>query len=185
MTSVRLVDDPDESGRTTLTLIASLASRLATLHVVSGAAAVGSLVSGFAALGRHVARTAEGALLREAVAAGQVGRNGEAIWSALGIGAWATDLPAAPVLDHLRNDLAVVLASDLEATLKLLPIPSEPTQARSDEPDMPALFADCVVGLWAYSREMVRAVEALAAVAAPHAASKVPPEPAPQGSLLR
>ena len=37
----RLIDDAEETGRSTATLLASLAARLGTLHVVSGAMAVG------------------------------------------------------------------------------------------------------------------------------------------------
>jgi hypothetical protein len=188
MTELRLVDVPDEAGRTTITLLASLASRLALLHVVSGSAAVGSLVSGFAALGREAARTIEGARLREAVASGDVGRNGRALWTTLGIATWATDLPPAPVLDHLRNDLALVLAQDLGAALERLPIPAEPAHNPPDgsEP-APATFEDCVVGLWAYSREMVRAVEWLAEAggAGGPARETAPRPPRPEGSLLR
>ncbi|MBI2368667.1 MAG: hypothetical protein HYV08_00165 [Deltaproteobacteria bacterium] len=170
---VRLVDGED--GRTTAALVASLAARLASLHFISGATAVGSLVAGFAGLGREVSRTAEGARLRWAIEAGRGGANGEALWTALRIGEWASGLPASPILDELRNDLALLLADDLEETLNLLPIPGEPAGARAaPEETVPATFVDCVLGLWAFSMELIRAVEALAA-----------PTLLPQGAVMR
>lgn len=184
---VRLLDPPDESGRTTATLVASLSARLATLYAVSGAAAVGSIVAGYAALGRDVSRTAEGARLRGALARGRVARNGEALWATLRIGQWASLAPAAPVLDQLRNDLALLLAPNLEETLSLLPIPGEPAGAAAAGDDPPSEFLDCLVGMWAFSREVVQAVEALAAPTRDPATVAAAPErpPPPRGPVLR
>jgi hypothetical protein len=163
---VRLVDAPGESGRTTATLLASLAARLGALYLVSGADAVGSLAAGFAELGRRVGETAEGSRLRQAIESGLAGTNGDAIWSALGIETWVSSLPPSPVLDQLRNDLALVLAEDLAETLELMPIPGEPAGDRA-APPAPAAFADLLLGLWAFSRELVDAVEVLAAPTLP------------------
>lgn len=159
---VRLVDAPGEPGRTTATLLASLAARLGTLFVVSGADAVGSLAAGFGVLGRRVGETAEGARLRRAIERGRAGANGDELWEALKIGTWLSSLPPSPVLDQLRNDVALVLADDLPETIELLPIPPQPAGERA-EPPAEVAFADLVLGLWAFSRELVTAVEALAA----------------------
>lgn len=184
---VRLVDAPEEAGRTTATLVASLAARLGTLFVVSGADAVGSLVAGFCALGREVSQTAEGARLRAALERGRVGANGAAVWQTLKIGNWVSTVPPSPVLDQLRNDVAVLLADDLIETLELLPIPGEPAGLGA-----PGLgeweFPDLVVGLWAFSRELVDAVDALAEPTLP-ASGEVrigaAAEEPPAGELLR
>jgi len=184
---VRLADAPDE-GRTTATLVASLAARLATLHVISGSTAIASLVQGFAALGREVSRSAEGARLRQALERGRAGMNGDALWTALRLGDWTAGVPPSPVLDQLRNDLALLLAGDLEDTLALLPIPGQPAGAGGAADDGAATFLDCTLGLWAFSRELVHAVEALAAPTLPDAGEVVAsPEPAAEatGPLLR
>jgi len=159
-----LVDVPGEAGRTTVSLVASLAARLASLRLMSGADAVGSLTAGFAALGREVARSTEGARLHEAITAGRIGGNGEAVWAALGIDRMA-EAPPSPVLDHLRNDLALLLADDLEETLALLPLPAE--RAETDDAPAPATFADYLLGMWAFGVEVSRAVEAIAAPTLP------------------
>lgn len=184
---ITLIDAADEAGRTTATLVASLAARLATLYAVSGAAAVGSMVSGFAAIGRDASRTAAGAQLRHALERGRIAGNGEALWTALRIRQWASLAPAAPLLDQLRNDMALLLAPNLEETLALLPIPGEPA-AGVDAGEEPASeFLDCIVGMWAFSREMVSAVEALAAPTRGKndAVQTEPRNPATGGSLLR
>lgn len=187
MSRVRLVDAASGPGRTTATLVASLAARLGTLHFVSGGAAVGSLVAGFAALGRELRRTAPGARLHRAIESARAGTNGEALWSALKISDWASGLPPSPILDHLRNDLALLLADDLEDTLGLLPIPGEAAgeQAPADD-GQPASFADCMLGLWAFAREITCAVDALVA-ASPVAGDVVAPSPDFEraGPLLR
>jgi hypothetical protein len=182
-----LVDAPGQAGRTTATLLASLASRLGSLYLVSGADAVGSLAAGFAALGRAVSETAEGARLRRALERSRVGANGDAVWTALRIREWVSSLPPAPVLDQLRNDVALVLADDLLDTLGLMPIPGEPAGASAAEPAA-AEFVELVLGLWAFSRELVAAVEELAAPTLPPAGSFAAGAAAPgdpEGELLR
>ena len=188
MGRVRLVDAPEEAGRSTATLLASLTARLATLHLISGADAIGSLAAGLASLGREVAGTAEGAQLRRALERGRAGTNGPAMWSTLRIDDWASSLPPSPVLDELRNDLALLLADDLDQTLELLPIPPEPASARSAMEPAPATFVDFTLGLWAFSLEVVRAVESMTAPTMGSVPPVVDPErPPPEagGELLR
>lgn len=188
---VRLIDRADRPGRTTATLLASLAARLAALHFVSGADAIGALTAGFAALGREVSRTASGARLRRAIEAGRSGANGDALWTKLRIGDWASSMPPSPVLDQLRNDLALLLADDLEATLELMPIPNQMAGAQGAQQIEPVTFVDCLLGLWALSTELARAVETLAAptLAASVASGEVTPaahpNPEPESALLR
>lgn len=168
-TDIRLLDAPDES-RTTATLLASLTARLAALQVTTGSVAVGSLVAGFCALGRSAARTTDGARLRRALERARVGSNGAAIWKALHLDTWAHSVPPSPVLDQLRNDTGLLLADDLEETLALLPIPAQPAGIRgSEDPwdEERASFLDCMVGMWAYSREVTAIVEGLAAATLP------------------
>jgi hypothetical protein len=156
--------------------------------MVSGADAIGSLTAGFAALGREVSRSAEGARVRKALEGGRAATNGNALWSALRISEWASGLPASPVLQHLRNDLALLLADDLEDTLELLPIPSQPVGAQPLENSESATFLDCVVGLWAFSTELIRSVEALTAptlMPAGFVAAAEGPSPEAESSLLR
>jgi hypothetical protein len=160
---IMLADAPEEAGRTTATLVASLAARLATLYAVSGAAAVGSMVSGFAAIGREFGATAEGATLRQSLERGRIAANGEALWSALRIRQWASLVPAAPLLDQLRNDMALLLAPNLDETLALLPIPGEPAAGVAGEDEPATEFLDCILGMYAFSREMTAAIDALAA----------------------
>lgn len=185
-TRVRLVDDAHEAGRSTTTLLASLAGRLGALWAVPGSAAVGSLTAGYVALGREVSRTAEGARMRRAIVAGRVGANGEAIWDALRIGDWVAGSPPAPVLDQFRNDVALLLADDVSQTIELLPIPPEMAGARgaTDVPE-PA-FVDFVLGFWTFCREVTRAVEALVAPTLEPEGSWVEgPAPEPESPLLR
>ena len=181
--TARLVDVPGQVGRTTASLLAALAARLAMLYVVSGADAIGSLTAGFAALGRRVAATTEGARLLEAIEAGRPGMNGERLWSTLRIGEWASSMPPSPVLDQLHNDLALLLANDLEDALELPPLPPEPNgpgaeaQASADG----ASFAHCALGMWAFGRELAEAVEAIAAPTL-SPANRVLPAPAAPAS---
>ncbi len=183
---LRLVDEPDSSGRTTATLLASLAGRLAALHSVSGADAIGALTAGYAALGRKVAETAEGHRMFEAICSGRAGSNGDRLWDALLIGRWASSLPPSPVLDQLRNDLALLLADDLDAALELPPMPPEISGDGGPDPE-PATPAHYLVGMWAFAREVVTVIEALAAATCPPSGRIVqgaPGEPPVRGPLL-
>lgn len=185
---VQLIDDATGPARTTANLVASLAARYSVLHVISGADAIGSLTAGFAALGREVSRTATGAQLRRAIEASRAGANGDALWKALRIGGWASTLPPSPVLNQLRNDVALLLADDLEATIDLLQTPGHIARADESHNPEPALFVDCLIGLWAFSQELVRCVEALAAPKLAHSGGVVlaeNPNHEPDGSLLR
>jgi hypothetical protein len=185
-TRVRLADAPEE-GRSTATLVASLAARISMLTMISGASAIGSLMAGFAALGRDVSRTAEGGRLKRALQAGRAGQNVAALWKALRIESWATGAAPAPVLDHLRNDMALLLASDLDDTLALLPIPGSATSAARDD-EQEATGVDCLLGMWFYSREMLRGIEALAEPTIEPAGRVVAadgPRREPPGPLLR
>ena len=127
---VRLVDAPQEAGRSTATLLASLAARLATLHLISGADAVGSLAAGLSRLGREVAATAAGAQLRQALETGRAGPNGEAIWRR------AADrrLGVAPCRRRRSSTSSATTSrcsspTTSQPTLELLPIPPEPPGA--------------------------------------------------------
>lgn len=184
----RLENPPEGTPRTTAALVASLRDRLATLRAVSGADAVGSLIAGYAAVGRDAARTAGGARLAQALRAGRPATNGEAVWTSLGVDELAAVRPT-PVLDHLRNDLALLLADDLDAALAAAgSLQLQPSAATADDAEpAPADSVDYLVGLWSFSRELVAAVEALAAAtarAAPVVESDTRPEP-PDGPLLR
>jgi hypothetical protein len=184
---VRLIDCADDPGRTTATLVASLAARLGVLHLMSGADAVGAMTAGFAALGREVGRTAEGARLREAIEAGRPGANGNMLWKALLLEEWISSMPPSPVLDQLRNDLALLLADDLEETLRLMPIPGQSVGAKGVQQPEASTFADCLLGLWAFSKELLRSVEALAAPTASTSGVRPAANPPPEteGPLLR
>ena len=184
---VRLAD-AEEEARTTATLVASLAARIGMLAMISGASAVGSLMAGFAAVGRRISATAEGARLRRALEAGRAGANVSALWKALRIDDWASGVAPSPVMDHLRNDLALLLAGDLEETLALLPIPGHPAGGAAQVEDAASSGLDCLVGMWYYSREMVLAIEAVAAPTMEprgHVVAGDGPGREPPGSLLR
>jgi hypothetical protein len=159
-TQVRLVDAEEGQGRTTATLVASLTARLAALHMITGADAIGSILAGFSALGRDIAKTSEGERILRAIEAGRAGANGDLLWSMLMVDQWVSSYPPTPMLDHLRNDMALVLADDLLAILELLPIPPETASATAEAGS--ATFAECILGMWAFSRELVRGVEMLA-----------------------
>ncbi len=184
---MRLVDAAEQTGRTTATLLASLTARLGSLYLVSGADAIGSMASGLAALGRQVAGTVEGARLGKAIEAGRAAANGDRLWSELRIEDWLSTLPPSPILDQLRNDFALLLAPDVEQTLELLPIPSEVAGSGAGHAE-PVRFVDYVIGLWAFSVEVVRAVELLAApTLTPPGSIQAGrlPDAGPEGSLLR
>jgi hypothetical protein len=184
---IELCDRPDES-RTTATLLASLAGRLGALQVTTGAVAVGSLVAGFCVLGRQVSRTAEGARVRRALETARAGANGATVWKALRLDTWLSSVPPSPVLDQLRNDVALIMAGDLEETVPLLPIPAHAAGDTAVDDGETASFLDCAVGLWAYSRELVAVIEAVVGPTLPAPNTfVVPDEPPPQapGAFLR
>jgi hypothetical protein len=165
-----------------------LGARLASLYFVSGADAVASLTSGFAALGREVSQTSEGAKLRQVICGTRVALNGEATWSALHIGEGASSASPSPILDYLRNDVALLLADDLEGVLSMMPIPPEARASVFTESPQRVSFLDFLVGYWAFSKEVVAAVEALARSAQPFGAEARPgaeQSAGLDGSLLR
>jgi hypothetical protein len=82
-----------------------------------------------------------------------------------------------PVLDEVRNDLALLMAKDLGLSLDLMPIPGELTGMRADRQPQPVTFPDLMVGLWAYAREIELAVEALSEPGPARVASVAPSKP--------
>jgi hypothetical protein len=186
--SAALFDLEDTAGRTTATLVASLAARLSALHAISGADAIASLTSGFAALGREVSRTSEGARLREAISTSLVAANGDATWRVLHIGEGASSAIPSPVLDQLRNDVALLLAEDLKQVLGLMPIPAEAPTGALPPPQQNATFLDFIVGYWAFSKEVVASIDALAKLGRSSSdvvISGEKAEPPLKGALLR
>jgi hypothetical protein len=158
------------------------------LHFISGADAVASLTSGFAALGREVSKTSEGARLREALSGSKVVANGEAAWRVLRIGENASTAVPTPVLDQLRNDLALLLAEDLEDVLGLVPIPAEAPTDAIPPPQQTATFLDFVIGYWAFSKEAIASIDALAKLGRPSpnvVSSGRESAPPLKGSILR
>ena len=164
---VSLIDVEDSAGRTTASLLAALVSRLGVLHFISGADAIASLTSGFAALGREVSKTSEGAALRQALSASQVAPNGQSVWTTLRIGDGASTAIPSPVLEQLRNDVALLLAEDLETVISMMPIPPEAPSGALPEPQQTATFMDFVLGYYAFSKELVAAVDAMAQLGQP------------------
>jgi hypothetical protein len=163
---VQLADIPGES-RTTTSLLASLAARLGTLHFLSGSTAVGSLISGVAVLGIQVSKTIEGARMRRALEASRLSANGERLWKDLRIEEWMTTVPATPVLDQMRNDFALLLATDVDESLELMPVPAPMAGSGGVYEPLNVTFLDYVVGLWAFSRELAVLLDAIAAPTAP------------------
>lgn len=159
---IRLADTAKGPGRSTATLLASLQSRLMVLHQCSGADAIASLTAGFAELGRQVSGTAEGGRLRKALEASRAAANGRSIWTKMRLVQWTGGIYPTPLLDQLRNDLALLLAEDVEETLDALPIPGEMVgvEGMGEAPDVE--FLDVLLGLWAFSRELTRSIEAVA-----------------------
>jgi hypothetical protein len=157
-----LADLPTGPGRSTATLLDSLAARLATAHRMSGAELVGSLTAGYAALGRQVARTADGARMRAGIEASAVAAKGELLWRALGIDQLAADVGPTPVLRQFRNDLALALADDLDDVLESMASRRPAAGEGQSEPDdAPPGYIDHLLGLYAYAVEVVATVEAL------------------------
>jgi hypothetical protein len=186
---LELRDSDDQAGvRTTARLIASLAARLSGLFFVSGAEAVGAQVAGFAVAGREVAATAEGARLRERLDRSRPGVNSEMIWEGLRLTEWLSQLSPNPILDDLADDLALLLAPDLADALRAmnsLPDPEPRTPAAQPEP---VEVLDCLLGVWAIGRQIVAAIELLAATGVDNA-SRLQTNNATvvvdEGSLLR
>jgi hypothetical protein len=157
-----LIDVEDSAGRTTASLLAALVSRLGVLHFISGADVVQSLISGFSALGREVSKSSEGAALHQALCATQVASNGQLVWTALRIENGASTAVPSPVLEQLRNDVALLLAEDLESVISMMPIPPEAPSGALPEPQETVTFMDFLLGYYTFSKELVAAVEAMA-----------------------
>ncbi|HEY8340330.1 MAG TPA: hypothetical protein VIK95_10700 [Egibacteraceae bacterium] len=189
-TAAARLADPDEQPRTTAALVASLAARLAALRLVSGADAFGSMLAGYAAVGRRVAATADGARLRAALERSSAAENGRALWEALGIDDLAARSPS-PVLDHLRNDLALLVADNLDAALDPPPAPAHGAHGDGtpgEDQEEPVTVVDYLVGMWACARETVAGIEAAAAATLPPPGAVTPGPAAPpptDGPLLR
>ena len=183
---VLLDDAADGPARTTGTLLASLVVRVRTLALLSGSQAVGSLVAGTAALGREVSASAEGARIRSALERTRAGVNAEVLWSALRLGDLASILPPTPVLEDLRNDVALLVAPDLEQAVVALEEGSLGAGIGLVREPQPVFVLDFLVGLWALSRFFGDALELLAEPV-PEAVGAEPAEPIrpDDGPLLR
>ena len=136
-----------------------------------------------------MSQTEQGARLRSAIEKGLPGNNGDLLWSTLRMaGGWISSSSPAPAVDQLRNDFALLLANDLEETLEMMPIPSQTESGANKEP-VPVAFVDFVVGMWAFSAEVVRSVENLARPTLETEAAVIPAAGAaaspPEGPLLR
>ena len=165
---VILVDDaPDGPARTTRTLLASLVVRTRTLALLSGSQAVGSLVGGVAALGKEASAQGEGARIREALQRTRPGVNAEMLWSTLRIGDLASLVPPTPVFEDLRNDLALLLAPDLDHALGELDALELSAGLGLVREPQPVEVLDVLVGIWMLGRFVGDAVELLAASAPP------------------
>jgi hypothetical protein len=183
-----LVDLPIGPGRSTATLLDSLAARLATAHRMSGAELVGSLTAGYAALGRQVARTADGARMRAGIEASAVAANGALLWQVLGIDQLASDVGSTPVLRQFRNDLALALADDLEDVLEGATSRRSAAGDVQTEDDSPPAYVDHLLGLYAYAVEVVATVDALVEETRPDAGTVRPgdgPAVLADGPMLR
>lgn len=188
-----LLDAPDSGGRTTASLLASLIARVTALHFVTGATSLGWSLSGLVVLGRQVSQTAAGARLRKALAMGKAAKNLTRLWTELHLGEWASLSRPAPVLDQMRNDVALLLSDDLEEAIARMPMPSHPEadgdDAKDDQANPADQALDFVVGLWSYCRETVEGIEAVALkepkAATPRVTTAAPSTPPPVGRILR
>jgi hypothetical protein len=160
--AVVLEDARDGPARTTDTLLASLVVRLRTLALLSGSEAVGSIVSGVAELGRRAALSDEGARIRAALEHSRPGVNGDLLWSTLRMSDLPSAIPPTPVLEALRNDVALLLAPDLERALGEMDETSLTAGIGLVSEPQPVTFLDFTLGLWALCRFAADAVEALA-----------------------
>ena len=182
---IGLGDHSTGPPRTTMSLLASLVARVGTLPLLNGAQAIGSLVSGVAAVGREVAQTAEGTRLRAALASSRLVGNGDALWSELHLDAGTSALPPRAVFDDLRNDLALLLAPDLVDSLgRLSSAHLGDALGLVHEPE-DATFLDFLIGLWVLADEVVDVIEAVAGAAPPAAADEASGGGAPSGEVLR
>lgn len=155
-----LTDEPEYGPRDTDALLRSLATRIGILRAMSGSEVVGSMIGGLALLGREVAQTASGARMRAAIVDG-VAESGNAIWRTLHIQDIAR-VPATPILDQLRNDVALLAADDLESALKGLQEPARSPQGNAAaRDDTPVEFADYLLGMWAYGWQLQHSIERL------------------------
>lgn len=186
-----LLDRSGEQGRTTVSLLGSLAARLSSLLATSGSDVVGSMTAGYVALGRAAAGTVEGARLRDAIVRSRAGENGAAIWRHLQMDKWVASLPPADVLAQFNNDVALLAADDLDAALELPIAPAEP-YGRDDAPrPRPAEFADYLVGMWLFGRSVADAIEMLVDAELQQGSVVTPPDAAMlrpderRGPLLR
>ncbi|MFX0115333.1 MAG: hypothetical protein ACFFB3_12360 [Candidatus Hodarchaeota archaeon] len=185
---VTLTDPPNQKERNTQNLIASLRVRLTSLHYVSGAKATGSIIAGFAALGREYSRTTVGSRMREALNASRAGTNARIIWKNLRIEEWASQHPPCPILDQLRNDVALLLADDLEECLSKPISPIQPLEYVKAPDEVSVNPIDYILGLWVYSKEFCWAIQKLIPsqlLSKPYqtiASQKIPPL---EGSLTR
>ena len=111
------------------------------------------------------------------------------LWRVLHIGEGASSAIPSPVLDQLRNDVALLLAEDLKQVLGLTPIPAEsPPTGALPPPQQNATFLDFIVGYWAFSKEVVASIDALAKLGRSSSdvvISGEKAEPPLKGALLR
>ena len=177
------LDDAGD-GRTAAALLGSLIARLQTLQLVSGAQTLGSLVAGLARLGQEAARTAEGARVREALQSTRIAANGTVLWSTLGMDdAWSR-FPPSPVLEDMRNDLALLLAVDLEPVIAEVDMIDPAIHVGPLREPARIECLDLIVGMWAYASEIVAVVDALTATAAVPEV-RAPPPGDRDGPVLR
>ena len=162
-----LEDAPDGAPRTTETLLASLVVRVRTLGLLTGAQAVGSLVAGVAAVGREVAQGAEGRRMRRVLEQTRSGVNAETLWSTLELGHLASLMPPTPVLEDLRNDIALLAADDLVQALGVLDETSLESGIGLVREPLPFDVLDFLVGLWAHGGFVTDAIELLSAAEVP------------------
>ena len=78
----------------------------------------------------------------------------------------AAGLPATPILEHVRNDLALLLAEDLAEALAQPPAPRALGSRDAAGPPGNANFLDTMLGLWVHAREITRSIESVGRLAA-------------------
>ena len=87
------------------------------------------------------------------------------LWSALSLGDFASIVPPTPVLEDLRNDVALLLADDLEPALADLDALSLGSGLGLVRDPRPVDVLDVLVGMWVLGRFVGDAVELLSASA--------------------